>query len=79
MLMAQEVSLVVLIKFFSEIESKYHINTTTFISDQYKLFKAGYKVNPNASLLHCKVEKDCFNDFMSNAGEMLEPSNEQMK
>ena len=55
-------------KIFTEIESKYHINTTTFISDQ---------VNPDASLLHCKVEKDY--DFMSNTDEILEPSNEQIK
>ena len=49
-------------KIFTEIESKYHIKTTTFISDEYKLFKAAYQVNLDASLLHCKVEKDCFND-----------------
>ena len=35
--------------------------------------------NSDASLLHCKVEKDRFNDFMSNTDEILEPSNEQMK
>ena len=66
-------------KIFTEIESKYYINTTTFISDQYKLLKPGYQVNPDASLLHCKVEKDCFNDFLSNTHEIFEPSNEQMK
>ena len=66
-------------KIFTGIESKYHINTTTFISDHYKLFKAGYQVNPDASLLHCKVEKNCFDDFMSNIDEILEPSYEQMK
>ena len=66
-------------KIFTEIESKYYINTRTFISDQHKSFKAGYHVNPDASLLHCKVEKDCCNDFLSNTHEILEPSNEQMK
>ena len=66
-------------KIFTEAESKCHINTGTFISDQNKLFKAGYQVNPENSLLHCKVEKDCFNDFISNTDEILEPSNEQMK
>ena len=66
-------------KIFTEIVSKCYINTTTFISDQYKLLKAGYQVNPDASLLHCKVEKDCFNDFLSNTHEILEPSNVQMK
>ena len=40
------------------------MNTATFLSDQYKLFKAGYQVNPDASLLHGKVEKDCFNNIM---------------
>ena len=29
--------------------------------------------------MHCKVEKDCFNDFMSNTDEILESSNEKMK
>ena len=42
-------------KLFREIESRYHMNTATFLSDQYKLFKAGYQVNPDASLLHVKV------------------------
>ena len=66
-------------KTFTEIDSKYQINTTTFISDQNKLFKAGYQVCPNPSLLHCKIEKDCLNDFMSNTNEILEPLNEEMK
>ena len=51
-------------KVFTEIESRYHLNTATFLSDQYKLFKAGYQVNPDASLLHVKVKKDCFNNIM---------------
>ena len=53
-------------KVFTEIESRYLINTTIFLSDQYKLFKAGYEVNPDASLLHVKVKKDCFNNIMIN-------------
>ena len=40
------------------------MNTATFSSDQYKLFKAGYQVNPDASLLYVKVKKDCFNNIM---------------
>ena len=40
------------------------MNTATFLSDQYKLFKAGYQVNPDASLLHGKVKKDRFNNIM---------------
>ena len=49
------------------------MNTTTFLSDQYKLFKAVYQVNPDASLLHVKVKKDCFNNIMiseENQNEM---------
>ena len=65
-------------KIFTEIESKYHINTTTSTSGQCKLFKAGYQVNPDVSLLHCKTEKNCFSHFM-NTDEILEPSNEQIK
>ena len=55
-------------KVFTEIESRYHMNTATFLSDQYKLFKAGYQVNPDASLLHVKVKKDCFNNIMISEG-----------
>ena len=51
-------------KVFTEIESRYHMNTATFLSDQYKLFKAGYQVNPDASLLHVKVKQDCINNIM---------------
>ena len=69
-------------KMFTKIESRYHMNTATFLSDQYKLFKAGYQVNPDASLLHVKVKKDCFNNIMiseENQNEMsvsksVEPS-----
>ena len=50
MFMAQEVSLVAL--------TKHRIDTSIFISDQYKLFKAGYQANPDALLLHFKFEKD---------------------
>ena len=32
-------------KMFTETESKHHMNTTAFLSDQCKLFKAGYQVN----------------------------------
>ena len=66
-------------KSFREIESIYHINRTVFKSDQNKLFKAGYQVNPYASFLHFKIDKDCFNDFMSNIDKILEPSNKQLK
>ena len=66
MLMAQENSLVVLTRFLQRLSQNatsthQHINTTPFVPDQYKLFKPGYQENPDASLLYCKVEKDCFN------------------
>ena len=70
-------------KVFTEIEPKYHMNTATFLSDQYKLFKSGYQVNPDASLLHVKVKKDCFNNIMISeenenetncVGKNVEPS-----
>ena len=58
-------------KMFTETEPRYHMNTATFLSDQYKLFKAGYQVNPDASLLHVKVKKDCSSNIMiSEENEM---------
>ena len=68
---------------FTKIESRYHMNTATPLSDQYKLFKVGYQVNPDASLLHVKVKKDCFNNIMISeenenetncVGKNVEPS-----
>ena len=53
-------------KLFREIESRYHMNTATFLSDQYKLFKADYQANQDEFLLHVKVKKDCFNNIMIN-------------
>ena len=53
-------------KVFTEIESRYHANSTTFLSEQYQLFKTGYQVNPDASLLHIKMSKDYFNNLMEN-------------
>ena len=49
------------------------MNTIIFLSDQYKLFEAGYQVNPDASLLYVKVKKNCFNNIMiceENENEM---------
>ena len=51
---------------FTKIESKYHMNSTTFFSEQYQLFKTGYQVNPDASLLYIKMNKDYFNNLMVN-------------
>ena len=51
-------------KVFTEIESTYHIDSVSFVSNQYQLFKLEYQVNPDASLLHMKMKKDCMNDFI---------------
>ena len=51
-------------KVFTEIESTYHIASISFASNQYQQFKSGYQVNPDASLLHVKMMKDCMNDFI---------------
>ena len=51
-------------KVFTEIESTYHISSVSFVSNQYQLFKSGYQVNLDASLLHLKMKKDCMNDFI---------------
>ena len=42
------------------------MNSTTFLSEQYQLFKTGYQVNPDALLLHVKMGKDYFNNLMVN-------------
>ena len=44
-------------KVFTEIESRYYMNTTTFLFDQYNLFKADYQVNLDASLLTVRVAR----------------------
>ena len=51
-------------KLFTEIESRCHVNSTTFLSEQCQLFKTGYQVNPDASLLPIKMDKDYFNNLM---------------
>ena len=43
---------------FTEIESFHQVNVRSFLTDQYKLFKSGYQVNPDASMLHVKFKKD---------------------
>ena len=39
-----------------------HINKCR--SDQYKIFKSGYQMNLDASVLHVKFKKDILNDSM---------------
>ena len=51
---------------FTETESSYQINLRSFLLDQYKLFKSGYQVNPDASMLHVKFKKDHLNDAVVN-------------
>ena len=53
-------------KLFTEIESRCHVNSTTFLSEQYQLFKTGYQVNPDTLLQQIKVDKDYFNNLMVN-------------
>ena len=50
----------------TEIESRYYMNVATFLSDQCKLFKAGYQVKSDASLLHVQVKKDYFSNIISD-------------
>ena len=57
-------------KVFTEIESRYDMDTATFLSDKYKLFKVGYQVKPDVSLLHVKVKKDCFNNIIYHRMKM---------
>ena len=52
-------------KLFTEIEA--HYPAKSFLTSQYELFKNGYQVNPDISLLHFKVEKDYLQDVMSNS------------
>ena len=47
---------------FTETESSNQVNVRSFLTDQYKLFKSGYQVNPDASMLHVKFKKDSLND-----------------
>lgn len=37
---------------------------TTFLSNQYHMFKNGFQINPDMPLLHTKVEKYYIHDFM---------------
>ena len=49
-------------KIFTEID-KYH-HASTFLTNQMKMFNMGYIVNPDASLLNLKVEKDAMQNLM---------------
>ena len=40
------------------------MDSACFVSNQYQLFKSRYQVNPNASLSHVKMKKDCMNGFI---------------
>ena len=51
---------------FTEIESSNQVNVRSFLTDQYKLLKSGYQVNPDASMLHVKFKKDHLNDTVVN-------------
>ena len=51
---------------FTEIESLNQVNVRSFLTDQYKLFRSGYQVNPDASMLHVKFKKDYLNNAVVN-------------
>ena len=51
---------------FAEIETSHQVNLRSFLTDQYKLFKSGYQVNPDASMLHGKFKKDHLNNAVVN-------------
>ena len=51
---------------FTENKSSYQVNVRSFLSDQYNLFKSGYQMNPDASMLHVKFKKDHLNDAVVN-------------
>ena len=55
---------------FAEIESSYPVNVRNCLSDQYKLFKSGYQVNPDESMLHVKLRKDNLNDAVVNTYQL---------
>ena len=40
------------------------IISNKYRSDQYKIFKSGYQMNLDASVLHVKFKKDILNDAM---------------
>ena len=50
----------------TEIESSNQVNARSFLTDQYKLLKSGYQMNPDASMLHVKFKKDHLNDAVVN-------------
>ena len=52
---------------FTEIKTSHQVILRSFLTDQYKLFKSGYQVNPYASMLHVKFKKDHLNDTVVNA------------
>ena len=53
-------------KVFTEIETSHQFNVRSFLTDQYKLFKSGYQVNSDTSMLYVKIRKDHLNDAMVN-------------
>ena len=69
--MAQEVPLLDHLKFSQEHNqiSRYQAQMTTFLSNQYHMFKTGFQVNPDIPLLHTKVEKDYMHDLMVESNE----------
>ena len=51
---------------FTAIETSHQVNLRSFQTDKYKLFKSGDQMNPDASILHVKFNKDHLNDTVIN-------------
>ena len=51
---------------FTVIEASYQVNVRSCLTDLYKLFKSGYQVNPDASILHVKFKKDHLKEAVVN-------------
>ena len=54
---------------FTRIESIYHAQTATFLSNQYHMLKTGFQINPDMPLLPTEVEKDYMHDLMATSSE----------
>ena len=54
---------------FTRMKSTYQAQMTTFLSNQYHIFKTGLHINPHIPLLLTKVEKGYMHDLMIESKE----------
>ena len=54
---------------FTRIESNYQAQTTNFLSNQYHMFKNGFQINSDITLLHTKFKKDYMHNLMVESSE----------